>query len=76
MENKSPDAKQEKSWCRVMVPKLKLLVIVGTTGVGKSKLAIQIAKALNGEVVNADSMQVLNECCSDTMQWGILVQCD
>ena len=36
----------------------KLLVIVGTTGAGKSKLAIQIAKALNGEVVNADAMQV------------------
>ncbi|TPX66284.1 tRNA dimethylallyltransferase [Spizellomyces sp. 'palustris'] len=35
-----------------------LLVVVGTTGVGKSQLGIELAKALNGEVVNADSMQV------------------
>lgn len=38
--------------------KLKLLVIVGPTAVGKSKLAVQIAKKINGEIVSADSMQV------------------
>ncbi|TPX37510.1 tRNA dimethylallyltransferase [Synchytrium microbalum] len=35
-----------------------VFAIVGTTGVGKSKLAIELAKAINGEVINADSMQV------------------
>ncbi len=33
-----------------------VLFIVGTTGVGKSKLALDLAEALNGEIVNADSM--------------------
>ena len=37
-----------------------LVAIVGTTGVGKSDLAVQLAKALNGEVINADAMQVKN----------------
>lgn len=36
----------------------KLAVIVGPTAVGKTKLSIEIAKALNGEVVNGDAMQV------------------
>ena len=36
----------------------RVVCIVGTTGVGKTKLSIEIAKALNGEVVNTDAMQV------------------
>jgi tRNA dimethylallyltransferase len=35
-----------------------LLGIVGPTGVGKSQLGIQLAQALGGEIVNADSRQV------------------
>lgn len=35
-----------------------LLVIYGSTGAGKSKLAIDIAIRLNGEIISADSMQV------------------
>ena len=30
----------------------------GPTASGKSKLAIDIAKLINGEIINADSMQV------------------
>lgn len=33
-----------------------VLFVVGTTGVGKSKLALDLAESLNGEIVNADSM--------------------
>jgi tRNA dimethylallyltransferase len=33
-------------------------VICGTTGSGKSLTAIEIAKKYNGEVINADSLQV------------------
>ena len=35
-----------------------LIAIVGATAVGKSDLAVDIALALGGEVVNADSMQL------------------
>jgi tRNA dimethylallyltransferase len=38
--------------------KPKLLVILGSTAVGKSKLGIEIAKGIGGEIVNADSIQV------------------
>ena len=38
--------------------KIPLLVIAGPTASGKTKLAIELAKAFHGEVVSADSMQV------------------
>ena len=36
----------------------KVIVIAGPTGVGKTKLSVMLAKKLNGEIINADSMQV------------------
>lgn len=36
----------------------KLLVLTGPTAVGKTKLSLALAKALNGEIISADSMQV------------------
>lgn len=36
----------------------KVLVIVGPTGVGKTKLSIELAKNYDGEIINADAMQV------------------
>ncbi|KAF7836663.1 tRNA dimethylallyltransferase 9 isoform X1 [Senna tora] len=38
--------------------KEKVIVISGPTGAGKSRLALQLAKRLNGEIVSADSIQV------------------
>ena len=38
--------------------KIPLLVVVGPTASGKTALAIQLAKKLDGEIVSADSMQV------------------
>lgn len=38
--------------------KLPVVVVLGCTGTGKSKLALDIARRFNGEVINADSMQV------------------
>lgn len=38
-----------------------IIVIVGPTGVGKTKLSIELAKKLNAEIINADSMQVYKE---------------
>jgi tRNA dimethylallyltransferase len=36
----------------------RLVAVVGPTGVGKSRLALRLAKALGGEIVSADSRQV------------------
>lgn len=37
---------------------MKIIVILGPTGVGKTRLSIELAKKLNGEIINADSTQV------------------
>jgi len=41
--------------------KSKIILIAGPTASGKSKFAIQLAKKINGEIINADSMQVYKE---------------
>ena len=41
-----------------MAQSKKLIVICGPTATGKTKLGVALAKALAGEVVSADSMQV------------------
>ncbi|XP_008811491.1 tRNA dimethylallyltransferase 9 isoform X3 [Phoenix dactylifera] len=38
--------------------KSKVIVISGPTGAGKSRLALEIAKKLDGEIISADSVQV------------------
>ena len=39
----------------------RIILIAGPTASGKSKLAIEIAKKIKGEIINADSMQVYKE---------------
>ena len=39
----------------------KIILLAGPTASGKSKLAVHLAKKLNGEVINADSMQIYKE---------------
>ncbi len=39
----------------------KIILIAGPTGSGKSEIAIRLAKKINGEIINADSMQVYKE---------------
>tara|TARA_B100000945_G_scaffold72668_1_gene55508 strand:+ start:56 stop:949 length:894 start_codon:yes stop_codon:yes gene_type:complete len=41
--------------------KKKIILLFGPTASGKSKLAIDIAKKFNAEIINADSMQVYKE---------------
>lgn len=36
----------------------KIVVLTGPTAVGKTSLSINLAKAINGEIISADSMQV------------------
>ena len=38
--------------------KKKLVVLTGPTAVGKTKLSIELAKRIGGEIISADSMQV------------------
>ena len=44
-----------------MDPKPTIILLAGPTASGKSKLATELSKALHGEIVNADSMQVYKE---------------
>lgn len=44
--------------CRNSAVCLPVLAICGATGTGKSRLAIDIARLFNGEVINVDSMQL------------------
>jgi len=41
--------------------KSKIILIAGPTASGKSLFAIKLAKKINGEIINADSMQVYKE---------------
>ena len=38
--------------------KKPLIVLTGPTAAGKTHLSIALAKAVNGEIISADSMQV------------------
>ncbi len=38
--------------------KMKVFILTGPTAVGKSRIAIGIARKINGEIISADSMQV------------------
>ncbi|KAH8406960.1 hypothetical protein KR222_001727, partial [Zaprionus bogoriensis] len=41
-----------------MLRKVPLIVILGSTGTGKTKLSLELAERLGGEIISADSMQV------------------
>jgi len=40
---------------------MKIIVITGPTAVGKTNISIKLAKQLNAEIINADSMQIYKE---------------
>jgi len=39
----------------------KIILISGPTASGKSNFALNVAKKINGEIVNTDSMQVYKQ---------------
>ena len=41
--------------------KSKIILISGPTASGKSDFAIKLAKKINGEIINADSMQIYKQ---------------
>ncbi|XP_076671668.1 tRNA dimethylallyltransferase isoform X4 [Andrena cerasifolii] len=44
----------------VDMSRVPILAILGSTGCGKSRLAIELARRFSGEIISADSMQVYN----------------
>ena len=46
---------RERIWITLKKP---LIILTGPTAVGKTDLSIKLAKAVNGEIISADSMQV------------------
>ncbi len=44
----------------------KIILIVGPTGTGKTKLSIELSHTLNAEIINADSTQIYKEPCIST----------
>lgn len=42
----------------VAMSRVPILVILGATGSGKSRLSIELARRFSGEIISADSMQV------------------
>ena len=54
--------------------KQPLVVLTGPTAAGKTKLSIELARAINGEIISADSMQVyrhmdIGSARSDRKKW-------
>ena len=47
-----------------------LIILTGPTAVGKTELSIRLAKALNGEIISADSMQVYKKMDSKNQTGG------
>jgi tRNA dimethylallyltransferase len=43
---------------KIEMDRPRVVIILGPTGVGKSKLAIELAEEIDGEIISADSMQV------------------
>ena len=41
--------------------KKKIILLAGPTASGKTKLAINLAKKIKGEIINSDSMQVYKD---------------
>ncbi|GMY32002.1 tRNA dimethylallyltransferase 9 isoform X1 [Fagus crenata] len=54
----SPFTRRRRFFSTACVKKEKVIVISGPTGAGKSRLALELAKRLNGEIISADSVQV------------------
>jgi flagellar biosynthesis GTPase FlhF len=48
------------SMCSSSLP--RVLVILGTTGAGKTQLSVELARRFDGEIINCDAMQMYQVC--------------
>ncbi len=53
-----PSAEQPRLRQVDVMARLPLLVIAGPTACGKTRIATEVAEAVHGEIINADSMQI------------------
>lgn len=53
---------------------MKVIIVAGPTGTGKTELAIKIAKKFNGELINADSRQVYKNLDIGTNKGNVLLK--
>lgn len=51
------DYDERRQW-RILSEKSKLIVLIGPTAAGKTKLSIELAKRFNCEIISGDSMQI------------------
>lgn len=61
MENRCAHAQsriRRNNYGNVDMSRVPILAILGSTGCGKSRLSIELAKRFAGEIISADSMQV------------------
>ncbi|OHE96502.1 hypothetical protein CORC01_08265 [Colletotrichum orchidophilum] len=45
-----------------MASPIPIIAIIGPTGIGKTRLSVNIASAVDGEVISVDSIQVYRDC--------------
>ena len=50
--------KNNLAGCDILSRKINVIAIVGPTASGKTRLSVELAKELNGEIISADSMQI------------------
>lgn len=50
----------------VMSSKVPMVIILGATGTGKTKLSVELAQKFGTEIISADSMQV---CWKNLSVW-------
>jgi tRNA dimethylallyltransferase len=48
----------ERIQIAIPIPRKKIIILSGPTGVGKTELSLMLAQAIGGEIISADSMQV------------------
>lgn len=48
--------------------RLPVIIILGATGTGKTKLSVELAQKFNTEIISADSMQVRQTCTNYNLQ--------
>ncbi|MDP3979812.1 MAG: tRNA (adenosine(37)-N6)-dimethylallyltransferase MiaA [Chlamydiota bacterium] len=59
-----------------MIQKIRPIYLVGPTGIGKTKIALQLANKISGEIISADAMQVYRSLDIGTDKPTLQERCD